>query len=166
MQQALQTNPIVPATKKQPHSIMLPPECFTIRKVLCKWWAVPGFFQTLCLQLRFIRPKNLVSHSLRVLCVAFFLQNLQENSSRKSPVYSRLIPLRIVETSCSCQPLEQQYFFVVLFISQHNPVSALQAVLWYAFSALDLMKTGVCQTLSTLIRNVSLAPTQYIRMMY
>ena len=36
----------VPATEKHPHSMMLPPPCFTVGMVLAWWWAVPGFLQT------------------------------------------------------------------------------------------------------------------------
>ena len=69
----------VPATEKHPHSMMLPPPCFTVGMVLAWWWAVPGFLQTW--RLAFI-PKSLifvssdqrishVSHGLRVLQVHF-----------------------------------------------------------------------------------------------
>ncbi len=60
------TSPSVPATENQPHSIRLLPAPFTFGMVLCRWWAVPGFLQTWCWQLRFIKPENLVSHSLKV----------------------------------------------------------------------------------------------------
>ena len=36
----------VPAAEKHPHSMMLPPPCFTVGMVLAWWWAVPGFLQT------------------------------------------------------------------------------------------------------------------------
>ncbi len=57
--------PSVPAAEKQPHSMRLLPAHFTIGMILCMWWAVPAFLQTWCLELMFIRPENLVSHSLR-----------------------------------------------------------------------------------------------------
>ena len=64
----------VPATEKHPHSIMLPPPCFTVWMVLARWWAVPGFLQTWRLafkakgfNLGFVRPENLVTHGLRVI---------------------------------------------------------------------------------------------------
>ncbi len=46
------------------HSMRLLPAHFTFGMVLCRWWAVPGFFQTWCLELRFVRPENLVSQVL------------------------------------------------------------------------------------------------------
>ena len=36
----------VPAADKHPHSMMLPPPCFTVGMVLARWWAVPGVLQT------------------------------------------------------------------------------------------------------------------------
>ena len=36
----------VPAAEKHPHSMMLPPPCFTVGMVLNGWWAVLGFHQT------------------------------------------------------------------------------------------------------------------------
>ena len=36
----------VPAAEKHPHSMMLPPPCFTVGMVLAKWCAVPGVLQT------------------------------------------------------------------------------------------------------------------------
>ena len=36
----------VPGTEKHPHSMMLPPPCFTVGMVLPWWWAMPGFLQT------------------------------------------------------------------------------------------------------------------------
>ena len=35
----------VPAAEKHPHSMMLPPPCFTVGMVLAWCWAVPGFLQ-------------------------------------------------------------------------------------------------------------------------
>ena len=32
----------VPAAEQHPHSMMLPPPCFTVGMVLAWWWAVPG----------------------------------------------------------------------------------------------------------------------------
>ncbi len=61
------TSPSVPAAEKQPHSMRMLPADFTFGMVLCRSWAVPGFFQTWCLELRFIKPENLVSQSLRHL---------------------------------------------------------------------------------------------------
>ncbi len=56
--------------KKHPHSMMLPPPCFTVGTVLDRWWAVPGFLHTYRLELR---PKSsiLVSSDQRILQVFF-----------------------------------------------------------------------------------------------
>ncbi len=43
------------------------PAHFTFGMILCRWWAEPGLLQTWCLELRFIRQDNIISHSLRVL---------------------------------------------------------------------------------------------------
>ncbi len=51
------TSPSVPAAEKQPHSMRRLPAHFTFGMVLCRWWAVPAFLQTWCLELRFIRPE-------------------------------------------------------------------------------------------------------------
>ncbi len=58
----------VPAAEKHPHSMMLPPPCFTVGTVLDRWWAVPGFLYTYRLELR---PKSsiLVSSDQRILFV-------------------------------------------------------------------------------------------------
>ncbi len=58
----------VPAAEKHPHSMMLPPPCFTVGTVLDRWWAVPGFLHTYHLELR---PKSyiLVSSDQRILFV-------------------------------------------------------------------------------------------------
>ncbi len=58
----------VPAAEKHPHSMMLPPPCFTVGTVLDRWWAVPGFLHTYRLELR---PKSsiLVSSDQRILFV-------------------------------------------------------------------------------------------------
>ncbi len=66
----------VPAAEKHPHSMMLPPPCFTVGTVLDRWWAVPGFLHTYRLELRpksssLIRPENLICHHLGVLRVFF-----------------------------------------------------------------------------------------------
>ncbi len=66
----------VPAAEKHPHSMMLPPPCFTVGTVLDRWWAVPGFLHTYRLELRsksssLIRPENLICHHLGVLQVFF-----------------------------------------------------------------------------------------------
>ncbi len=61
------TSPSVPAVVKQPHSMRLLPAHFTFGMVLCRWRAVPGLLQTWCWEMRFVRPENLVSYSLRVL---------------------------------------------------------------------------------------------------
>ncbi len=60
----------VPAAEKHPHSMMLPPPCFTVGTVLDRWWAVPGFLHTYRLELR---PKSsiLVSSDQRILQVFF-----------------------------------------------------------------------------------------------
>ncbi len=60
-------SPSVPAAEKQPYSMRLLPAHFTFGMVLCRWWTVPFFLQTWCLELRFIRRDNISSHSLRVL---------------------------------------------------------------------------------------------------
>ncbi len=57
-------SPSVPAAEIQPHSMRLLHAHFTFGMVLC---SRAGFLQTRCLELRFIRPENLVSQSLRVL---------------------------------------------------------------------------------------------------
>ncbi len=49
------TSPSLPAAEKQPHSMRLLPAHFTFGMVLCRWWAVPGFLQTWCLELSFFR---------------------------------------------------------------------------------------------------------------
>ncbi len=59
--------PSVAASEKQPHSMRLLPAHFTFGMVIRMWWAVPAFLQTWCLELRFIRPDNIISQSLRVL---------------------------------------------------------------------------------------------------
>ncbi len=58
----------VPAAEKHPHSMMLPPPCFTFGTILDRWWAVPGFLHTYRLELR---PKSyiLVSSDQRILQV-------------------------------------------------------------------------------------------------
>ena len=50
----------VPATKKHPHSMMLPPPCFTVGMVLAWWWAVLGFLE---FNHYLIRPDNCFSWS-------------------------------------------------------------------------------------------------------
>ncbi len=59
-----------PCSWKHPHSMMLPPPCFTVGTVLDRWWAVPGFLHTYRLELR---PKSsiLVSSDQRILQVFF-----------------------------------------------------------------------------------------------
>ncbi len=65
---SIATSRPVPAAEKHPHSMMLPPPCFTVGTVLDRWWAVPGFLHTYCLELR---PKSsiLVSSDQRNLFV-------------------------------------------------------------------------------------------------
>ncbi len=65
---SIATSRPVPAAEKHPHSMMLPPPCFTVGTVLDRWWAVPGFLHTYCLELR---PKSsiLVSSDQRILFV-------------------------------------------------------------------------------------------------
>ncbi len=65
----------VPAAEKQLHSMRLLLAHFTFGMVLCRWWAVPALLQTWCLELRFIRPENLVSHSEVPLGAFFFFAN-------------------------------------------------------------------------------------------
>ncbi len=57
-----------PVAEKHPHSMMLPPPCFTVGTVLDRWWAVPGFLHTYRLELR---PKSsiLVSSDQIILFV-------------------------------------------------------------------------------------------------
>ncbi len=43
---SIATSRPVPAAEKHPHSMMLPPPCFTVGTVLDRWWAVPGFLHT------------------------------------------------------------------------------------------------------------------------
>ena len=62
------TSPQVPAAKKHPHSMMLPPPCFTIGIVLCRWWAVPGFLLIWHLEL-WPNSLILVSSDQRILFV-------------------------------------------------------------------------------------------------
>ncbi len=64
-------SPSVPAAEKQPHSMRLLPAHFTFRMVLCRVMSRAGFLQTWCLELKFIRPENIVSQSLKVLIGAF-----------------------------------------------------------------------------------------------
>ncbi len=40
---SIATSRPVPAAEKHLHSMMLPPSCFTVGTVLDRWWAVPGF---------------------------------------------------------------------------------------------------------------------------
>ncbi len=97
MQQALQTSRIVPATKNA-----------SLREGVVQVMSGAWFLPDTMLAIDVHQTKeSCFSQSESPLC-GFFLQNLQENSSRKSPVCSRLIPLRTVEATCSCQPLVQQ----------------------------------------------------------
>ncbi len=85
----------------------------------------------------------------------------QEASSRQRPGCSKLIPLRIMETTCICQPLMQQIFFWTLsqisFLTEFclctlQVVHSFELRSWlyiyiYAFSAVgavDLLMRGVC----------------------
>ncbi len=52
---SIATSRPVPAAEKHPHSMMLPPPCFTVGTVLDRWWAAPGFLHTYRLELR---PKS------------------------------------------------------------------------------------------------------------
>ncbi len=65
---SIATSRPVPAAEKHPHSMMLPPPCFTVGTVLDRWWAVPGFLHTYRLELR---PTSsiLVSSDQRILFV-------------------------------------------------------------------------------------------------
>ncbi len=60
------SSPSVPAAEKQPHSMRLLPAHFTFGMVLCDEQYLVSFKND-CLELRLIKPENLVSHSLRVL---------------------------------------------------------------------------------------------------
>ncbi len=75
---SIATSRPVPAAEKHPHSMMLPPPCFTVGTVLDRWWAVPGFSQHRPLRIKakkfylgLIRPENLICHHLGVLQVFF-----------------------------------------------------------------------------------------------
>ncbi len=77
------TSTSVPAAEEQPHSMRLLPAHFTFRMVFCMWWSVPAFLQTWCLELRFIRPQNIISQSggplgavLRILLVSSLRRGL------------------------------------------------------------------------------------------
>ena len=63
---SIMTSLPVPAAEKHPHSMMLPPPCFTVGMVLAWWWAAPGFLQTWCLA---FTPKSsiFVSPDQRIL---------------------------------------------------------------------------------------------------
>ncbi len=65
---SIATSRPVPAAEKHPHSMMLPPPCFTVGTVLDRWWAVPGFLHTYRLELR---PKSSIldSSDQRILFV-------------------------------------------------------------------------------------------------
>ncbi len=65
---SIATSRPVPAAEKHPHSMILPPPCFTVGTVLDRWRAVPGFLHTYRLELR---PKSsfLVSSDQRILFV-------------------------------------------------------------------------------------------------
>ncbi len=71
------TSPSVPAAEKQPHSIRLLPLHLTFGLVLCRWWAVPDFFQTWCLELRFIRPDHIIFHSLCVFSCVYTEERIE-----------------------------------------------------------------------------------------
>ncbi len=63
---SIATSRPVPAAEKHPHSMMLPPPCFTVGTVLDRWWASAWFFlHTYRLELR---PKSsiLVSSDQRI----------------------------------------------------------------------------------------------------
>ncbi len=66
----------VPAAEKHPHSMMLPPPCFTVGTVLDRLWAVPGFLHTYRLELR---PKSsiLVSSDQRILFVTILESSMR-----------------------------------------------------------------------------------------
>ncbi len=75
---SIATSRPVPAAEKHPHSMMLPPPCFTVGTVLDRWWAVPGFSPHIPLRIKakkfylgLIRPENLICHHLGVLQVFF-----------------------------------------------------------------------------------------------
>ncbi len=65
---SIATSRPVPAAEKHPHSMMLPPPCFTVGTVLDRWWAVPGFLHTYRLELR-SKSSILVSSDQRILFV-------------------------------------------------------------------------------------------------
>ena len=68
------TSLLVPAAEKHPHSLMLPPPCFTVGMVMSSDSFPPDItldIQAEELNLRFIRPENFISHGLRVFQVPF-----------------------------------------------------------------------------------------------
>ncbi len=73
---SIATSRPVPAAEKHPHSMMLPPPCFTVGTVLDRWWAVPGFLHTYRLELR---PKSyiLVSSDQRIGGLQWWFDFLQ-----------------------------------------------------------------------------------------
>ncbi len=73
---SIATSRPVPAAEKHPHSMMLPPPCFTVGTVLDRWWAVPGFLHTYRLELR---PKSpiLVSSDQRILFVTILESSMR-----------------------------------------------------------------------------------------
>ena len=73
---SIATSRPVPAAEKHPHSMMLPPPCFTdcIGQVMSSAWFSPHIplrINAKKLNLGLIRPENLISHSLGVLHVVF-----------------------------------------------------------------------------------------------
>ncbi len=74
----------------------------------------------------------------------------QEASSRKSPGYFKLLPLRVTETTCFCEPSMPQNFSVLFPRSVHqcNPVSEVLDfmawfVLWHALLIMKIMNLSL-----------------------
>ncbi len=96
---SIATSRPVPAAEKHPHSMMLPPPCFTVGTVLDRWWAVPWFSPHIPLRIKakklylgLIRPENLICHHLGVLQVFFHVSCTEERlPSGHSAIKPRLV---------------------------------------------------------------------------
>ncbi len=96
---SIATSRPVPAAEKHPHSMMLPPPCFTVGTVLDRWWAVPGFPPHIPLRIKakkfylgLIRPENLICHHLGVLHAGFHVSCTEERiPSGHSAIKPRLV---------------------------------------------------------------------------
>ncbi len=96
---SIATSRPVPAAEKHPHSMMLPPPCFTVGTVLDRWWAVPCFSPHIPLRIKakkfylgLIRPENLICHHLGVLQVFFHVSCTEDSlPSGHSAIKARLV---------------------------------------------------------------------------